>query len=73
MRNQIDRPGRDISPESRAMTTSLSEKRTLLEELDARQDEVLEQLDALNERIESLLKECLGDRSEDAPAPVPTA
>lgn len=41
------------------MTTPVAEKRTLLEELDARQDEVLEQLDQLNARIEAVLSECL--------------
>jgi len=31
---------------------------TLLEEIDAQQDELLDQLDALNTRIERVLKEC---------------
>ena len=35
---------------------------TLLQELDARQDEVLQQLDELNRRVESLLKSCLAER-----------
>ena len=33
---------------------------TLLDELDARQDDVLDQLDDLNHRIESLLREFTG-------------
>lgn len=37
---------------------------SLLEELDARQEEVLAQLDSLNTQIEQLLEECL--RSRDA-------
>ena len=32
--------------------------RTLLDELEARQNEVIDELDKLNERIEGLLKEC---------------
>ncbi|MCO6455974.1 MAG: hypothetical protein J5I93_11810 [Pirellulaceae bacterium] len=32
--------------------------RTLLEELDLRQNEVLAQLDELNARVEQLIKEC---------------
>jgi hypothetical protein len=39
--------------------SSLSEQATLLEELNDRQDEVLRELDRLNQRIESLLEECL--------------
>jgi hypothetical protein len=39
-------------------------QRTLLEELDARQDEVLDQLDELNLRVESVLKEWLGGRGD---------
>lgn len=73
MPDESERLGRPFAPEHRSMTTPLSEKRTLLEELDTRQDEVLEQLDALNERIEALLKECLGDRCETGPDPAPAA
>jgi hypothetical protein len=39
------------------MTTAPADKRTLLDELDARQDEVLLQLDELNAQIEKLLAE----------------
>jgi len=74
MPSQAHRHGQpDLAPESRFMTTSLSEKRTLLEELDARQDEVLEQLDALNVRIESLLNACLAGRGDAAADPAPAA
>jgi hypothetical protein len=49
------------------------EQRTLLDELDARQNEVLSQLDDLNQRIESLLSEWLAGRNgaagEEAPSP----
>ncbi len=38
------------------------QQRTLLDEIDQRQNEVIDQLDDLNHQIESLLKECLGDR-----------
>jgi hypothetical protein len=41
------------------MSIPASEKRNLLEELDARQDDVLAQLDQLNARIEAVLNECL--------------
>lgn len=37
-------------------------RRSLLQELDARQDEVLQQLEDLNSRVESLLKDVLADR-----------
>lgn len=37
---------------------------TLIEELDARQDEVLAELDALNQRIEATLKETLAWRQQ---------
>ena len=45
------------------MSTSPADQRTLIEELDARQDEVLAQLDELNQRIEKLVAECLADRN----------
>ncbi len=51
------------------MATSLVEKRTLIDELDSRQDEVLAQLDELNERIEAVLQEWLTDRTEGADEP----
>lgn len=42
------------------MTTNASTPpETLLEEIDAQQNELLDQLDALNARIERVLKECL--------------
>ena len=46
-----------------------SEQRTLLEEIDARQDEVLEKLAELNERVESLLRECLAAFRDGEPQP----
>lgn len=39
-----------------------SKPSSLLEELDQRQDEVLNQLDELNSRIEALLNDCLHSR-----------
>jgi hypothetical protein len=42
--------------------TDPAAQRTLLQELDLRQDEVLSQLDELNLRIERLLNECLPSR-----------
>jgi hypothetical protein len=36
---------------------------TLLEELDARQDDLLAELDRLNARLEQVLRECLSDRA----------
>jgi hypothetical protein len=43
---------------------------SLLDELDARQNELLDELDRLNVRIEQVLRECLtsGDRSAAGPA-----
>jgi hypothetical protein len=51
------------------MATSLLEKRTLIDELDARQDEVIAQLDALNQRIEAVLQEWLSDRGDGGEEP----
>jgi len=39
-------------------------RRTLLQDLDSRQDDVLRQLDDLNSRVESLLKTCLAEREQ---------
>ena len=39
---------------------------TLLEELDARQDEVMGQLDELNEHIEEVLEDWTGEPAEPA-------
>ncbi|MGI8979168.1 MAG: hypothetical protein ACR2FY_08080 [Pirellulaceae bacterium] len=41
------------------MSTASTPSQSLLEELDARQNEILDQLDELNARIERVLKECL--------------
>ena len=41
------------------MSTASTSAQSLLEELDTRQDEILDQLDELNARIERVLKECL--------------
>jgi hypothetical protein len=40
---------------------------TLLEELDARQNEVLDQLEALNVRVEALLKDWTAMQLQDEP------
>jgi hypothetical protein len=40
------------------------DQRSLIEDLDARQNEVLAQLDQLNERVESLLKDWLAARDK---------
>jgi hypothetical protein len=53
----------------------------LLDDLDARQDDLLAQLDDLNRRVEDLLKTCLADREgemaasgeEASPATEPTS
>ena len=42
---------------------------SLLEELDARQNELLEELDRLNGRIEQVLKDCLAWRPEQVATP----
>lgn len=41
------------------MSTASTSSQSLLEELDARQNEILDQLDELNARIERVLKEFL--------------
>lgn len=41
------------------MSTASTSSQSLLEELDARQNEILDQLEALNARLERVLKECL--------------
>jgi hypothetical protein len=41
------------------MSTASTSAQSLLEELDARQNEILDQLEELNTRIERVLKECL--------------
>lgn len=46
---------------------------TLLDELDARQNDVLDQLDELNRRIEQLLAEFSGQPRQAAPAPTSEA
>ncbi len=40
-----------------------SSPRTLLEEIDQRQNDVIQQLDDLNVRVEALINECLRDKS----------
>ena len=45
--------------------TNTTESQSLIEEIDARQNEVLAQIDELNQQIESLLDEC---RREDPAA-----
>lgn len=47
--------------------TDAHAQRTLLDELDARQDEVLDQLDELNLRIESVLKDWSFTQRSDRP------
>ena len=49
---------RFIRPSS-TMSAASTSSQSLLEELDARQDEILAQLEELNARIERVLKECL--------------
>ena len=44
---------------SSPMSTASTSAQSLLEELDARQNEILDQLEELNARIERVLKECL--------------
>ncbi len=48
------------------IVAAASSSQTLLEELDLRQDEVLAQLDALNLRIEQVLRECAATVQRDA-------
>jgi len=54
--------------------TNDAPRQSLLEELDARQNELLGELDQLNSRIEQVLSECLQWRGTlPAPMPVPAA
>jgi hypothetical protein len=46
-------------------------ERTFLEDLEMRQDEVLDQLADLERRVESLLNECAPPRDETAPGAIP--
>ncbi|MFN0020522.1 MAG: hypothetical protein ACKVP0_19870 [Pirellulaceae bacterium] len=41
------------------MSTASTSSQSLLEELDSRQNEILDQLEELNARIERVLKECM--------------
>lgn len=41
------------------MSPASTSSQSLLEELDARQNEVLDQLDELNAQVERVLKECV--------------
>lgn len=41
------------------MSTASTSSQSLLEELDTRQNEILDQLEELNARIERTLRECL--------------
>ena len=41
------------------MSTASTSAQSLLEELDTRQNEILDQLEELNARIERVLKECM--------------
>lgn len=46
-----------------------TQQRSMLEEIDVRQDDVLKQLDQLNLRIETMLKELMANREvEETPA-----
>jgi hypothetical protein len=49
---------------SSAMSTASTSAQSLLEELDARQNEILDQLEELNSRIERVLKECVPAKDE---------
>jgi hypothetical protein len=53
------------------MSALFAPARSLLEDLEARQDEVIRQLDELNERLEQLLKEHASGRQAMAPTLAP--
>jgi hypothetical protein len=48
-----------------------TQERTLLEEIESRQDEVLMRLDELNGRIEEVLRRELAGNKSEVPAPSP--
>lgn len=54
--------------EDRLAMPDSPQKVSLLEELDQRQNEVLDELDKLNEDVENLLNECLRLRNEELEA-----
>lgn len=58
----VDPAGLDDSPDE----TAGARKQNLLEEIERRQDEVIAELDALNDRIEGLLRDW--NRREEAAA-----
>lgn len=41
-------------------------QRTLIDEIDERQNHLLDEIDALNARVEALLNQCLATRGADA-------
>ena len=47
----------------RKMTTP-AQQSNIIDEIDARQNDVLDQLDQLNRRVEALLQECTADSGE---------
>lgn len=64
-----DRP-QVLRESAKLMNHIFAPARSLLEDLEARQDEVIRQLDELNERLEQLLKDHASERLT-APAAVP--
>jgi peptidoglycan hydrolase CwlO-like protein len=54
-------PARVASTSAPAIMTA----QALLEEIDARQNALLEELDRLNSQIEAILQSCLGVRGEE--------
>ncbi|HZN33530.1 MAG TPA: hypothetical protein VFB80_06915 [Pirellulaceae bacterium] len=53
--------------------TNDAPRQSLLEELDSRQDELLDELDRLNERIERVLVDCVRWHGTAAAARMPAA
>jgi hypothetical protein len=50
------------------VTATVAAEASLLAEIDARQNELLDELERLNSRIEQVLQECLAWRGPEAPA-----
>lgn len=73
----MERSGTLLYPRSRlplrARMTNDAPRLTLLEELDTRQNELLDELDRLNARIEQVLAECNVWRESAGISPIPSA
>ena len=59
------RPRRPRNPGKLLRMSSPEDQRTLIDEIDERQETLLHELDSLNARVEALLDECLAARQQE--------